>query len=93
MLAPGGRALTTWLLLDPAAPPEPGAASWSFVRHGDAAARIGDPHDPEAAVAYETGWLQVQLGAVGLRLSEPIQAGSWRGRPGRSFQDLVLIGR
>ena len=32
VLAPGGRALTTWLLLDPSDPPLPGAATWSFAK-------------------------------------------------------------
>ena len=93
VLAPGGRALTTWLLIDPSDPPVAGAASWSFADLGDGAARVADPADPEAAVAYEVGWLLARLNDHGLQLRGPILAGSWRGRHGRSFQDLVVITR
>jgi ubiquinone/menaquinone biosynthesis C-methylase UbiE len=90
VLAPGGRVLTTWLLLDPSDPPVAGAARWSFAKLGAGAAQVGDPADPEAAVAYETRWLRTRLDELGLQLREPIHPGAWRGRAGRSFQDLVI---
>ncbi len=90
VLAPGGRALTTWLLLDPAAPPTD-AATWSFVPSSDGMAEVADPDDPEAAVAYQLAWLRDHVAAHGLHLREPIAPGTWRGRPGTSVQDLVLL--
>lgn len=89
VLAPGGRSLTTWLLLDPGHPPTAGAA-FSFQPAAEDPAHVADPDDPEVAVAYPTGWLGERLSAHGLQLRRPIEPGSWTGRTGRSFQDIVI---
>lgn len=92
VLAPKGKILSTWFLLDPAAPPGPGAgaAQWTFGTHAGCHARVGDPSEVEAAVAYELTWLRDAISRAALTLREPIHAGSWRGRPGLSFQDIVV---
>ena len=55
--------------------------------------RVADPTLPEAAVAYDTDWVQAQLAAGGLTLREPPLPGTWTGGPGTSFQDLVIARR
>ena len=91
VLAPGGRMLSTWFVLDPASPPEPAASAWTFRAHTEHAARVGDFAAPEAAVAYELTWLREAISRHGLSIREPVHSGSWRGRPGRSFQDIVVV--
>lgn len=91
VLAPGGRMLSTWFVLDPASPPEPAASAWTFRAHTEHAARVGDFAAPEAAVAYELTWLREAISRHGLSIREPVHLGSWRGRPGRSFQDIVVV--
>ncbi len=91
VLAPGGRLLATWFLIDPAQPPERSAALSFSPSAG--AALVADPAAPESAVAYEMRWLRERLGEYDLRLSDQVFPGSWSGRPGRSFQDLVIVER
>jgi SAM-dependent methyltransferase len=87
VLAPGGRMLLTWFLLSDAPAP---ASAFDFRVPAGAAATI-DPANPEAALAYPEPWLRDRIAANDLSLREPIHYGSWRGVPGRSFQDLVVI--
>ncbi|HEY6396821.1 MAG TPA: class I SAM-dependent methyltransferase [Solirubrobacteraceae bacterium] len=89
VLAPGGRMLATWFVLDPSLPPAPSEAMLTFA-HRVGAAWVSDPRAPEAAVAYGSTWISDRLSAHGLQLRAPIFHGSWTGRPGRSAQDIVV---
>ena len=87
VLAPGGRLFCTWLLFSAARPAPAG-----FTSLDGAGALIGDPAVPEAAVAYDEGWLTEQLAAR--RLSRHALAhGTWSGLEGRSLQDIVVAQR
>ena len=89
VLAPGGRLLATWFLLDGDPPPD---ARVKFVVVAPDLA-VGDPAAPEAAVAYQESWLRERLGTYGLVAREPIHRGSWTGQDGRSFQDILVADR
>ncbi len=90
VLAPDGLLFTTWFLLRPE---PPAGARFRFTRIDDGPAAVADPALPEAAVAYETGWLEAGLAAGGLTLREPPLLGTWTGGAGTSFQDLVIARR
>jgi SAM-dependent methyltransferase len=85
VLRPGGRALLTFFLAD-----EP---------VGDYVHRVGpalavDPDIPEEAIAYPEAWVRERVATHGLRVREPVHAGTWRGSgEGRSFQDIVVLER
>jgi SAM-dependent methyltransferase len=91
VLAPRGRLFATWFLFSAGRPAGPDAA-FHFSRSSGAAA-LADPTVPEAAVAYDEEWLRERLCVHGLRLREPIHYGSWTGRPGVSFQDIIVADR
>jgi SAM-dependent methyltransferase len=85
VLAPGGRMLATFFVVDPEAP-APGLA-FGPVSDGMA---VVDPALPEEAVAYESDWVLEALRAAGLDLVA-LHPGLWTGRPdGLSFQDVVV---
>jgi SAM-dependent methyltransferase len=87
VLAPGGRLFCTWLLFSTERPAPAGFTSLDAAR-----ALIGDPAVPEAAVAYDEGWLTERLTAR--RLSRHALAhGTWSGLEGRSLQDIVVAER
>jgi SAM-dependent methyltransferase len=90
VLAPGGRLFSTWILVDRQRPPEPGAQP---LHPTAGAALVADPSAPEAMVAYPREWVAARLANAGLALNEPYQRGSWTGRPGASFQDLLVATR
>ena len=83
VLAPGGVLFTTWFLLRPDASE---GAAFRFESFDGGPAAVDDPALPEAAVAYESGWVQERLAAGGLTLREPPLFGTWAGRPGRAFR-------
>ncbi len=91
-LAPGGRLFTTWFLLDADGTVTGQSAGPRFGRRMGAAA-VADPAIPEAAVAYREPWLRSELHAAGLCVREPLHPGAWPGRPGLSFQDIVVAER
>ena len=85
VLATGGRALITFFLLDD--------ESRAAIRDGRAALGFLSPEAhvavlrddlPEEAVAYDEAWVREHARV------EAVHHGGWRGRPGRSFQDLVI---
>jgi len=85
VLAPGGRMLATFFVLDPEAP----APALAFGPVADGMAVV-DPALPEEAVAYEPEWVLEALRAAGLDLVE-LHPGLWTGRDeGLSFQDVVV---
>jgi SAM-dependent methyltransferase len=85
VLRPGGRLLVTCLLLDDAsraaiaagraALPFPDAAGEMALLRADV---------PEDAVAYDERWIRAHADVAS------IHHGTWRGAPGRSFQDIVI---
>jgi SAM-dependent methyltransferase len=86
VLAPGGRMLATFFVLDPDA----SSPALAFGPVADGMAVVVDPALPEEAVAYEAEWVLEALRAAGLELVA-LHAGTWTGRPdGLSFQDLVV---
>jgi len=85
VLAPGGRMLATFFVLDPDAP----APALAFGPAEDGMAVV-DPSLPEEAVAYDGEWVLEALRAAGLDLVE-LHPGTWTGRAdGLSFQDVVV---
>jgi SAM-dependent methyltransferase len=92
VLRPGGRMLVTFFLLDADARRRlgEGAAAIAFA-HEHWPARFADADTPEAAVAYDEGWVLERLAAHGLRPLGPPLRGSWSGRPdAEGFQDVVV---
>ena len=94
VLAPGGRVLVTFFLLDD--------SSRQAITEHRAGLPFLDPHEPvalvsdevpEEAVAYDRGWVDAALARHGLT---PLSGhpGTWRGGDdGRSFQDIVVARR
>ncbi len=95
VLRPGGRALTTWFLLED--------DSRRRILAGQSGLAFLDPElhvavvsedVPDEAVAYDEGWVYDRAGQHGLQIVEPVHPGSWCGRDGaRSFQDIVVLER
>ena len=89
VLAPGGRLFCTWLLFSTA---RPAPAGFAPLDAADARVLVGDPTVPEAAVAYDEGWLTERLSALGLS-RHALAHGTWSGLEGRSLQDIVVAQR
>ena len=93
VLKPGGRALTTWFLLED--------ESRKLIAEGKSGLPFLDPREqvavlsdemPEEAVAYDEGWVYDRVARHGLSVVEPVRPGSWCGREQHSsFQDLVVL--
>jgi SAM-dependent methyltransferase len=96
VLAPGGRLLATFFVLDDEARAAlaEGRADHRFEHALDAGAWTADPATPERAVAYEPGWIERELTAAGLAPRTPFGPGSWCGRPAPlTYQDVVVADR
>ena len=89
VLAPGGRLFSTWLLFGT---DRPAPAELAPLDAADPAVLVADPAVPEDAVAYDERWLTERLPARGLSLHARAH-GTWSGREGRSFQDIVVAHR
>jgi SAM-dependent methyltransferase len=95
VLAPGGRCLLTFFLLN--------EESRGLIGAGRSTQPFGEPQgpyavvnpaDPEAAVAYEEPWVLDLLSRSGLRARTPPAYGSWCGRAEHtSYQDIVIADR
>jgi SAM-dependent methyltransferase len=93
VLKPGGRALTTWFLLED--------DSRRRIAAGESGLAFLDPENhvavvsedmPEEAVAYDEGWVYDHVKEMDLTIVEPVHPGAWCGREdARSFQDLVVL--
>jgi hypothetical protein len=86
VLAPGGRLLCTWYLIDGDAPPpfrrvDPSAPS-----------AVRNPEVAEEAVAFDESWLRERLAAHGLSW-QALARGTWRDGEGRSLQDILVAHR
>jgi SAM-dependent methyltransferase len=94
-LAPSGRALLTFFLLNEQQRSREAAGlnqlEFSF---GDSQCRFVHASSPESAVAYDESFVLSLLQSHGLRLKAPICSGTWSGNAaGLSFQDLLLVER
>jgi ubiquinone/menaquinone biosynthesis C-methylase UbiE len=90
VLAPNGKALVTAYLLNRPAHDQihNGAAHFSFKRRGHGF--FHEYRSPERAIAYDQSeFLQMVAGAG---LTAAVFPGSWTGLPGRSWQDILVIG-
>ena len=85
-LAPGGRAILSFFLLDGS---DVGSRSLDF-RYGDGPDRWLYQGRPEAAIAYDLGFVRDSLGARGLTLCEVLE-GRWRRPTGANYQDLLVV--
>ncbi|WP_187369436.1 class I SAM-dependent methyltransferase [Baekduia soli] len=91
VLAPGGRLLATWFLLDDLSRRAiaDGRAGLPFLDPEQRVAVVSDDL-PEEAVAYDRGWVMEAFRRHGLELAS-IHPGTWRGDDdGCSFQDIVV---
>jgi SAM-dependent methyltransferase len=92
VLAPGGRSLVTFFLLDEEgrAAISGGRADFTFqVAAGEA--HVHDAAEPEAAVAYERSWIERLHRETGLEIEGPAWRGSWTHLPGSvTYQDVVV---
>ncbi|MDX6726740.1 MAG: hypothetical protein QOK49_1545 [Baekduia sp.] len=94
VLAPRGRLLSTWFLLDPAsrAAIAAGTAGLPFLDADQPVAVVSD-EVPEEAIAFDRGWLAEAAERHGLRL-RAVHPGTWRGdEDGTSFQDIVVLSK
>jgi SAM-dependent methyltransferase len=92
VLRPGGRAFTTWFVLNEAtmsgAADNVGVLRFEVDR-GDYA--VDSERVPEAALAYKEAVLRRMLAAARLTIEEPIHFGSWSGvRNPLDLQDIVI---
>jgi SAM-dependent methyltransferase len=95
VLRPGGRALLTLFVLDDEsrAAIADERAALHFLQP-DAHVAVLRDEAPEDAVAYDEAWLRETLRGAGLQIRDPgVHRGTGRARPGRSFQDIVVVDR
>ena len=93
LLAPGGRALATFFLLNERqeALRREGLNRIEF-RYGEGVWRHAYRESPESAVAYREDFVLGLIDRHGLALKRPVFYGSWSGlREGLSFQDVLLL--
>jgi ubiquinone/menaquinone biosynthesis C-methylase UbiE len=93
VLQPGGTLFATFFLVNPESRQlmEDGVSTMTFHRPVSSTCFTTDPGDPEAAVAFLEGHVMQLLAARGLRVSQPIQYGSWCGRERfLSYQDIII---
>jgi SAM-dependent methyltransferase len=95
VLAPSGRALLTFFLLNEEQQSKEAASLNQLeFRFGDSQCRFVHASSPESAVAYDESFVLSLLHSHGLRLKAPIYFGTWSGyAEGLSFQDLLLVER
>jgi hypothetical protein len=86
-LAPGGKCLSTWFLLDGVKP----RGKYTF-RYREGIVAYERETNKELAVAYDEKWLTGLLRKLGFSIQ--VWYGTWRGdRRGLSFQDIIVLRR
>jgi SAM-dependent methyltransferase len=94
VLRPGARVLGTWFILD--------AESEAAIASGKAAialtepvgaGRVVNPESPEDAIGFPASYVRELFERNGFSVDEPFTYGTWSGRAGRSFQDVVIARR
>ena len=96
ILAPGGRAAATMLLLnaDWEALEREGKPTYRLTHHLNEFTRYMKDEDPLHAIGYDESWVRKRVAEAGLAVDGPIIFGSWAGRPRRdSFQDMLILRR
>jgi len=95
VLAPGGRLLATFFVLDDEARARiaAGRTDRRFA-HPLSRGAADDAKVPESAIAFECDWLLATIERAGFGLARPIQRGTWCGESGgTTYQDLLLATR
>jgi SAM-dependent methyltransferase len=95
VLAPGGRCLATFFLLneESLALIRSGSSTIDF-KHDLGCYRVKDVYTPEAAIAYPEDYVRSLCVKRGLGISEPIHYGAWpRRRDFLSYQDIVIAAK
>ena len=85
VLKPGGKALTTWFLLNR------NNLTWGC-EHAAGICRVQNPANPDAVVAYEESFVFDAIRGAGLNI-DSASYGSWAGTRGLSYQDLLQLSR
>lgn len=95
VLAPGGVSFLTFFLLNDEARAQIAAGACGFeFRVAVGEARVHDPKNPEAAVAYDEAFIRELHARCGLTLEEPLLYGCWCCREHyTSYQDIVIARR
>jgi SAM-dependent methyltransferase len=95
LLAPGGRALATFFLLNERQEALRGEGLNRIdFKYGEGVWRHAYRESPESAVAYREEFVLGLIERHGLALRRPVVYGSWSGfREGLSFQDMLLLER
>ena len=93
LLAPGGRCFATAFMMNEPARAEllAGRGNIGFSGAGEDKIRFADAAAPLAAVCFDEDFLVEKFLRAGLRRRRPTRYGSWSGRPGASFQDLMVF--
>lgn len=92
-LAPGGRLFATFYVLDDDSRPIAGSGGTDpRFTHATEHGMIGDPENPDAAVAFEAEWLADVLTSSGL-IFDAFYPGRWRHKPVVAHQDIVVAHR
>jgi SAM-dependent methyltransferase len=96
VLAPGGRCLITYFLLNERVRAEisTGTARFTFPHEVSQSCFVQESADPESTVAYEETYIRRLYDEAGLQISEPVHFGSWSGAyadpPPRHSQDTII---
>lgn len=92
VLAPGGRCLATFFLLneESLALIRSGSSTIDF-KHDFGCYRVKDVDTPEAAIAYPEDYVRSLCAEQGMAIAEPIHYGAWPGRRDfLSYQDVFI---
>lgn len=92
VMKPGGRAMITYFLLNQESLQliESGMSAIDF-RYDFGVYRVKEKSTPEAAVAYQEGFIRSLYKENGLEIGEPIRYGRWCGRENfLKYQDIVV---
>lgn len=94
VMKPGSRCLMSFILLNPDAPRSPGAVPTFDFKFKLTDCFSAHEEPPEAAIAFDEGYVRSCLAKWGFTLIEPIHPGWWRGE--KAFvdgQDIVVVTR
>ena len=94
VLRPGGRFLATFFIIDEEARAAlaAGRSSILFPHRWAPSCEVADRTNPEAAVAYEPGFIRKLFADAGLAITGDIGWGTWSGRtvPWGGYQDQIV---
>lgn len=93
MLAPGGRVLATFFLLDPEwrELDRRGKPQYPLPHEHSSFCRYMSEENPLHVIAYELDWVLASVGEAGLSPAAPPRFGGWSGRSGGVGQQDVLV--